>query len=88
MIGRVVYSLAFCKRATADRAIEQAVQLIANIDGSFGSFARDSLGIVAAKRGMCYGSLIYTLVDGNKYNAALGSGISIEPGAAAVHDLL
>ena len=70
------------KQATADRAIEQAVQLIANIDGSFGSFARDSLGIVAAKRGMCYGSLIYTLVDGNKFNAALGSGISIEPGAA------
>jgi meiotic recombination protein SPO11 len=67
------------KQSVANRAIEQAVTMLANIDGSFGSFARQNLGIVAAKRGMCYGQVIYKAPNGNKYNCAQGTGWSIEP---------
>ena len=65
----------------ADRAIEQAVTILANIDGSFGQFARHNLGIVAAKRGMVYGQVIYKAPNGNKHNCAQGTGWSIEPSA-------
>jgi meiotic recombination protein SPO11 len=69
------------KQSNADRAIEQAVTMLANIDSSFGNFARHSLGIVAAKRGMVYGQVIYKAPNGNKYNCAQGTGWSIEPSA-------
>lgn len=69
------------KQSAADRAIEQAVTVLANIDGNFGQFARHSLGIVAAKRGMVYGQIIYTAPGGDRHNCAQGTGWSIEPSA-------
>ena len=71
----------FGKQQAADRAIEQTVTIFANLDGSFGDFARHNLGIVAAKRGMVYGQVIYKSPNGSKHNCAQGTGWSIEPSA-------
>jgi len=67
------------KQSAADKAIDQTCEIIAKVSNKWGSFARSSVAIIAAKKGMVYGAVTWTMPTGSCFNGMLGTGLSIEP---------
>ena len=67
------------KQSAADAAIEHCVETISRISTSYGAFCRQSLGIIAARRGLVFGPITWRTEDGERMNGMNGTGTSIEP---------
>ena len=67
------------KMEAADRAIDKTCEILAKVSNKMGSFARSSVAIFASSKGMVYGAVTWTMPTGARFDAMLGTGLSIEP---------
>ena len=61
------------KQSAADKAIDQTCEIIAKVSNKWGSFARSSVAIIAAKKGMVYGAVTWTMPTGSCFDGMLGT---------------